>query len=58
MSPGSFIRRSMQLNGIVALRLGFNLMPVSVAEAPKRLEGLPRLARPDAVESLQLGCTD
>jgi hypothetical protein len=33
MSPGSFTRRSMQLNGIAALRFGVSVMSASVAEA-------------------------
>jgi hypothetical protein len=35
MSPGSFTRRSMQLNRIAALRYGVSLMSASVAEAPQ-----------------------
>jgi hypothetical protein len=57
MSPGSFTLRSMQLKGVAALRFGVSLKSASMAEAPKRLTGRPRLACPYAVESIQLGYT-
>jgi hypothetical protein len=48
MSPGSFTRRSMQLNRIAALRYGVSLMSASVAEAASdgnRTRGGRRRAR-------------
>jgi hypothetical protein len=53
MSPGSFTRRSKQLNRIAALRYGASLMSASVAEAPQATateRGRPRWEAEDKGE--------